>query len=78
MAEYRIPEFLKPEYHRESEYADALTEYEEKIGAPWFTEGLNYTEEEFIQIFKICVKENRTFYDVIGYDPKYDDEDDII
>ena len=80
MKEIRIPDFLKPEYEpkESNELGEVMKEYKEKVGKPCFTEGLNYSSEELIAIFRKCIDEHKSFYEVIGYDSDELDEDDVI
>lgn len=79
MSEIKIPEFLKPNPNRKkSRLSVLMEEYKDKIGDGWSTEEFNFNEKELERIFEQCLKENRTFYDVVGIDPMdYDEDDDL-
>lgn len=78
--EVKIPEFLKKDYSgvEMSECSRLLLEYDTKFESKdhFCTEGLNMTEDELVEVLKICLEENRTFNDVYGMGEI--DEDDFI
>lgn len=79
--EVKIPEFLKKDYSgaEMSEYSRILREYQKHFRGrddDFCTEGLNLTEDERVEVLKICLKEDRTFNDVYGMG-EIDDDDYI-
>lgn len=68
--EVKIPEFLKKDYSgvQMSEYSRILREYQKHFRGrdDFCTEGLNMTEDERVEVLKICLKEDRTFNEVYG------------
>lgn len=79
--EVRIPEFLKKDYSgvEMSECSRLIWEYQKHFRGrddDFCTEGLNMTEDELVEVLKICLEENRTFNDVYGVGEL--DKDDFI
>lgn len=68
----QIPDFLKYDKHKEDEPTRLMIlmdEYDKKFGrGSWSTEGIDVSDEQLAQILEMCLRENRTFYDVIGID----------
>lgn len=73
-----IPDFLKLENHKRTELGDLIREYKVKIGEPWATAGTDYSDDDLKVIFRKCLDENRTFNDVIGFNPNELYEEDLI
>lgn len=69
----QIPDFLKYDPSKKIEPTRLMIlmdEYERKFGRDsWSTEGIDLSDEQLEQVFEKCLKENKTFYDVIGFDP---------
>lgn len=63
-----IPDFLTKKCSKEDfpEIYWLRKEYNKRFGVDYCTEGLPMSEEEFADILKICLKENRPFNDVWG------------
>ena len=78
MKEVTIPDFLKPiPNEKPCKIHLLMKEYNEKIGGDWGTEGFDFSDEELEHILETCLKENRTFYDVIGIDDDIDEDEEI-
>ena len=75
--ERHLPDFLKP-VKEKPKLAILIDEYEERFGKTWSTAGYSPTDEELTEIFETCLQENRTFYDVSGFDHTGLGEDDYI
>ena len=63
---------LKPT-NEPSELSLLIDEYEKRFGGEWESEEFYLTPDDLKKIFKKCLKENKTFYEIIGvepYDPK--------
>lgn len=71
MKNVKIPNFLKPKPNDKACKFSILREkYEEKFGKTWSTEEFGIKESDLENIFEICLRENRSFYDVIGISPE--------
>lgn len=68
--EVKIPEFLKKDYSgmKMSEVSRMIREYQKHFRGrnDFCTEGLPLTDDELVEVLKICLKEDRTFNDVYG------------
>lgn len=69
-SEVKIPEFLSQNYSgvEMPECSRLLLEYDTRFEDKdrFCTEGLSMTDEELVEVLKICLEENRTFNDVYG------------
>ena len=73
-----IPDFLLGD-SKPTRLSKLIDEYEGKFGKDtWSTEGYDFDDEELETLFEQCLREERTFYDVIGDDPRELDEDEEI
>lgn len=75
-----IPDFLKPldPNSEKPRLVILINEYEKLYGRTWSTAGWDFSDEELTEIFETCIKQKRTFSDVIGWNNKYLDPDDDI
>ena len=78
MSEVKIPDFLKYIPNKEPcKLHKLIKEYERRFGKSWSTEEFgDEIVKELENIFETCLKENRLFYDVVGMNPEYDEDED--
>ena len=78
--EVKIPEFLMRKHSKEDmpELYWLDKEYREKFGETYGTEGLIMTDEEWTDVIKRCLEENKTVDELLGLGlSEMDDDDDI-
>ncbi len=77
MAEIKIPDCLKGNPSTtENKISELISQYEKKFGRTSSTEPFDFLEEELIKVFETCLKEKRTFYDVLGFNPNAIEEEE--
>ncbi len=66
--EVRMPEFLKRKYSKEDmpELYWLNKEYKERFDESYSTEGLIMTDDEWAEVIKKCLKENKTVEELLG------------
>lgn len=78
MSEYKIPQCIIDGMNKEpSRLLLASREYEKLYGKTWFTEGLYYDDDEIADILETCVKEGKTFAEIVGDDGRCEENEDI-
>lgn len=75
-----IPTFLKRIENKEDipELSYLIKDYEKLFGSDWSTAGFDLSDKELAEIFKKCIREKRTFDDIMGWDNDCLDPDDDI
>ena len=73
-----IPDFLKPlpPGYKKPRLATLVEEYVKMFGYDCSTENCYLSNEEMEAVFEQCIKEKRTFNDVMGFDDESLDPDD--
>lgn len=73
-----VPDFLKPlpSDHKKSRLEILMEEYEKMFGRNYDTISCILSDEEMEAVFEQCIKEKRTFNDVMGFDDESLDPDD--